>query len=128
MIPQVLITDDDAAFRGVLCEALQYPGLKLLQASDGEEALDLLQSQPVHMAIVDFHMPKVTGLEVLRELGRQSTSMPYVLMSAMLDETIQREAVRMRAYRVLRKPIRLKQIREIVHRGLAETYGWQPPV
>jgi len=128
MIPQVLITDDDAAFRGVLCEALQYPGLEVLQASDGEEALQVIRSRPIHMAIVDVHMPKVTGLDVLRELGRQPMSMPYVLMSAMLDETIQREAVRMRAYRVLRKPIRLRQIREIVCGGLAEVYGWRPPV
>lgn len=128
MVPQVLITDDDADFRNVLCQALDRRGLCLHQAADGEEALQVIGREPIHLVIVDVHMPRVTGLDVIRELAKHANPMPAVLMSAMLDETIRREAARMRAYRVLPKPIRVRQLREIVSGALAETYGWQSPL
>lgn len=126
MVPNVLITDDDASFREVLCDALSRRGLKLHQAADGDEALEVIQRESIHMALVDVHMPRVTGLEVIRVLSQRGDRMPYVLMSAMMDDAIQKEAARMRAYKILRKPIRLQQLRDIVCGGLAETYGWQP--
>lgn len=126
MVPQVLITDDDASFREVLCDALIRRGLRCYQAADGDEALRMIEREPIHMALVDVHMPKVTGLEVIAVLDRRAERMPYVLMSAMMDEEIEREAARMRAYKILRKPIRLQTLRDIVCGGLAETYGWRP--
>ena len=126
MVPQVLITDDDASFREVLCDALTCRGLQCRQASDGDEALRVIEHEDIHMALVDVHMPKVTGLEVISVLSQRSVRMPYVLMSAMMDEEIEREAARMRAYKILRKPIRLNTLRDIVCGGLAETYGWRP--
>ena len=126
MIPNVLITDDDADFREVLCDALSRRGLHLVQAADGDEALRLIERESIHMALVDVHMPKVTGLEVIRVLSQRAERMPYVLMSAMMDEEIEREAARMRAYKIIRKPIRLQNLRDIVCGGLAEAYGWQP--
>lgn len=126
MVPHVLITDDDAGFREVLCDALAGRGLHLHQAADGDEALRLIENEPIHMALVDVHMPKVTGLEVLAVLAQRAERIPYVLMSAMMDEEIEREAARMRAYKIVRKPIRLKALRDIVCGGLAEAYGWRP--
>lgn len=126
MVPNVLITDDDAGLRATLCEALSRAGFQLHQASDGEEALKLIERQPIHLALVDVHMPRVGGLEVLRVLAERPHRMPYILMSALMDEEIEREAARMRAYKILHKPIRLKVLRDIVCGGLAETYGWRP--
>ncbi|MFG0255584.1 MAG: response regulator [Rhodopirellula sp. JB053] len=126
MIANVLITDDDADYRETLCDALSRRGLSLHQARDGDEALAVIEREPIHLALVDVHMPRVTGLEVIRVLSERSAPMPYILMSAMMDEEIEREAARMRAYKILHKPIRLKVLRDIVCGGLAETYGWRP--
>ncbi|EMI53724.1 response regulator [Rhodopirellula sallentina] len=126
MIANVLITDDDADYRETLCDALSRRGLSLHQARDGDEALEVIEREPIHLALLDVHMPRVTGLEVIRVLSERSAPMPYILMSAMMDEEIEREAARMRAYKILHKPIRLKVLRDIVCGGLAETYGWRP--
>lgn len=126
MVPHVLITDDDARFREVLCDALSSHGLHLHQAGDGDEALRLIERESIHMLLVDVHMPRVNGLEVIAVLAQRAQRMPYVLMSAMMDEKIEREAARMRAYKIVRKPIRLSLLRDIVCGGLAETYGWRP--
>ncbi|KLU01122.1 MULTISPECIES: response regulator [Rhodopirellula] len=127
MIPTVLVTDDDADFRGVVCEALARRGVHTAQAADGDEALRVIEKTAIHMVLLDVHMPRVTGLDVMRILSQRPNSMPYVLMSALMDEAIEREAARMRAYKILRKPVRLGQLREIVCGGLTETYGWRPP-
>lgn len=126
MIPNVLITDDDAGFRQTLCDALSDRGLKLHQAGDGEEALAVIGQTSIHLVLVDVHMPRVTGIEVIRELAGRPLRIPAILMSAMVDEAIEREAALMRAYRILHKPIRLHDLREIVWGSLAETYGWRP--
>ncbi|MCC9656583.1 response regulator [Rhodopirellula sp. JC737] len=125
--PTVLVTDDDADFRGVVCEALARGGVRTKQASDGDEALRVIERGSIHMVLLDVHMPRVTGLDVMRELCKRPNAMPYVLMSALMDEAIEREAARMRAYKILRKPVRLAQLREIVRGGLVDTYGWHPP-
>lgn len=126
MIANVLITDDDAGYRETLCDALSRRGLNLHQAKDGDEALAVIEREPIHLALLDVHMPRVTGLEVIRVLSERPGPMPYILMSAMMDEEIEREAARMRAYKILHKPIRLNVLRDIVCGGLAETYGWRP--
>lgn len=127
VVPNLLVTDDDQAFRQVVCEGLVRRGFRVTEASDGREALDLIERSEVHVALVDFHMPHVTGLDVIRHLHDRPESPPCVLMSAELDDDIRREAERMRAYQVLSKPIRLAQLTKIVCGALVECYGWHMP-
>lgn len=125
IVPNLLVTDDDSAFRSVLRDALVGRGFRVTEAGDGEQALEILRQTPIHMMLVDVHMPRMTGLEVMRHLVQSPESPPCVLMSAELDEEIRQEAERMRAYRVLSKPIRLQQIREIVSTAMLDVYGWR---
>lgn len=130
--PNLLVTDDDSAFRQVVSEGLARRGFCVLQASDGQEAIDVIDSSEVHLALIDVHMPRVTGLEVIQHVNsrpdRPSLRRPAcVLMSAELNEDIRREAERMRAYQVLSKPLRLAELMGIVSGALAEVYGWRPP-
>ena len=126
MIPNLLVTDDDSAFRHVVCEGLSRRGFHVTEASDGKEAIEKIDQCEVHLALVDVHMPGVTGLEVMQHLRQSPQSPPCVLMSAQLDDEIRREAERMRAYRVLSKPIRMRQLSDLVCGALQEFYGWRP--
>lgn len=126
-VPNLLVTDDDKAFRKVVCEGLQRRGFRVIEACDGREALDLIKHSPVHVAVVDVHMPHVTGLDVIRHLYEGPSSLPCVLMSAELDDEIRQEAERMCAYDVLSKPLKLSQLTAVVSHALNEFYGWQPP-
>ena len=126
-VPNLLVTDDDKAFRKVVCEGLQRRGFRVIEACDGREALDLIKHSRVHVAVVDVHMPHVTGLDVIRHLYEGPSSLPCVLMSAELDDEIRQEAERMCAYDVLSKPLKLSQLTAVVSHALHEYYGWQPP-
>ncbi|TWU31767.1 response regulator [Novipirellula artificiosorum] len=126
IVPNLLVIDDDSAFRNVVCEGLSRRGFEVEQACDGQEALDAIHSKQFHLALVDVHMPRVTGLELLSLLPETPHRPACVLMSAQLDEAIRREAERMKAYRVLSKPIRLAVLCDVVLSALTEVYDWRP--
>jgi two-component system chemotaxis response regulator CheY len=126
-VPNLLVTDDDSAFRQAVCEGLTRRGFQVTEATDGQEAIEVIGRSKVHVALVDIHMPRVSGLDVIRHLWGRPESPPCVLMSAELDDEIRREAERLHAYQVLSKPIRLGQLTDIVCGALSDIYGWHPP-
>ena len=122
--PNLLVSDDDSAFRQVLCEGLSRYGFRVTEARDGAEAVEKATHVEIHLALVDLHMPRLNGLDVVRHLMRMPASPPCVLMSAKLDDEIRREAERMQVYHVLSKPIRFRQLAGLVCGAMAERYGW----
>jgi DNA-binding NarL/FixJ family response regulator len=69
-------------------------------------------------------MPKLTGLETLRQLKEFRAMLPCILLSAQLDERIVEQARRAHAYSVLSKSVALRQITSIVLQALQRTYAW----
>lgn len=122
--PSLLITDDDSAFREALQAVLEPQGYRTLLAGDGEEAIEIVRTQTVHVVLLDVHMPRLTGLETLLRLRELRAILPCILLSADLDEAIQEQALRNQAFSVLRKPVSGGQIRGIVRRALESTYNW----
>jgi len=96
------------------------------EAGDGEEALDVMQRDEIHVALVDLHMPRLTGMEVIRRLAESPESPPCVLMSAELDDRVRAEAKRMRAFDVLSKPVRMQHLADVIGHVLESVYDWRP--
>ena len=122
--PSLLITDDDADFRETLQGIFEPEGFRAILAGDGEEALNIVHRQPIHLVLLDMHMPKLTGLETLWRLRQSRSTLPCILMSAKLDDTIIEQARRAHAFSVLAKPVTLRQITGIVHQAMRRTYDW----
>jgi DNA-binding NtrC family response regulator len=123
--PRLLITDDDRSLRQALSEAMSRCGLEIATAGDGAEAIRLFDAGDVHLVIADFHMPRASGLDVIRHVRSRNRITPCFLISAELTEAIRSEAERMSAYAIFDKPLRLSLLRESVIRSLSETYGWK---
>ena len=126
--PSLLITDDDRDFRETLRGVFEPRGFRTLLAADGEEALDVLSRERVHLALLDMHMPRLSGLETIRRIRQLpfDVVLPCILISAALDAAIEEEARRQRAFSILAKPIRLREITGIVQQAMIETYDWRP--
>lgn len=126
--PSLLITDDDRDFRETLGGVFAPRGFRTLLAADGEEALDVLRREPVHLVMLDMHMPRLSGLETIRRIRQLDldVALPCILISAALDDTIEEEARRQHAFSILSKPVRLKDITGIVQQALLQTYNWRP--
>ena len=125
-IPNILITDDDVSFRETVRGIFEPCGFRTFTAGDGEEALDLVEHEDVHLLLLDMHMPKLTGLETIRQVKRIRAELPCILMSAALDETIIKEAERAQAFCVLPKPISGRTLTQSVEQALRRTYNWPP--
>ena len=67
-VPSLLITDDDYDFRETLRGVFEPRGFHTLTAGDGEEALEILKHETVHLALFDMHMPRLSGLDAIRRL------------------------------------------------------------
>lgn len=78
---RILIADDDHELSALLSEYLQSEGFDVLQAYDGDEALHKAQHEPCDLMVLDIMMPKLNGMEVLKELRKQSL-LPVVMLTA----------------------------------------------
>jgi CheY-like chemotaxis protein len=122
--PSLLITDDDDDFRETLRGVFEPRGFRTLLAGNGEEALEIVHSQEVHLILLDVHMPRLTGLETLRLVKQFKALLPCILLSAELDEFILEEARREHAFSVLAKPVTLRQLTGVVQQALEWAYNW----
>lgn len=120
----MLITDDDRDFRETLGSIFEPRGFQTLMASDGKEALDIVQQEQVHVVLIDMHMPRMTGLEMIRQVKRLYVNMPCILISAALDEDLAEEARQAQVFSQLAKPISLLDVTEIVGAAMRQTYDW----
>lgn len=122
--PLILITDDDDGFRETLRCVFEPEGFRTIVASDGQEAVEIVRSYDVHVVLLDMHMPRLTGLETIEQVKRFKESLPCILMSAAADDQLVRQAMRIHAYTVLRKPVSRDRVTNVVHMALRRTYSW----
>jgi DNA-binding NarL/FixJ family response regulator len=92
---KILIADDHPIFRKGLCEVIaENPALRVVQeTSDGAEALRLIQELQPAMAILDIHMPKLSGLQVIRSLWERQFPVKIILLTMHEDEDLFNEAM-----------------------------------
>ena len=81
MIPLILIAEDDADIRDLLRLYLEGEGFRVLEAPDGQTALDLAREHSPDMAILDIMMPGMNGFELTRAL-RKYSDIPILILSA----------------------------------------------
>lgn len=125
--PSILITDDDRDFRETLRGVFEPRGFRTLLAGDGEEAVEIVRTQHVHLVLLDMHMPRLTGLEAIRRVKQLKSCLPCILVSAGLDDGLAEEALRANAFGVLRKPVSFREITAVVQRAMQVTYDWSMP-
>jgi two-component system chemotaxis response regulator CheY len=122
--PSILITDDDQAFRETVRGMLEPRGFRTLTAANGEETLKIVTLQPIHLLLLDMHMPRLTGLETVRRIRKLHSCLPCVLLSAALDETIVQQARLADVFSVLPKPVSCSDITNTVNQVFRRIYGW----
>ncbi|MDX5376186.1 MAG: response regulator [Halomonas sp.] len=120
----VLIVDDNAINRRLLRELLQRPGLELVEASSGEEALALAEGTSFQLVLMDIRMPGLDGIETtqaLRRLGGQWASCPVIAVTAHAHDS---ERDRLKAagmQEVLTKPVDSNRLEAVLHRHVGLT-------
>jgi two-component system response regulator AtoC len=119
---RILIADDEAALRSLLCEILAEDHVQLEEAADGLEALVKLQSNTFDLMFLDIKMPRRDGLGVLEEIRGRSGMPRVVVITAFGDFEIALEAMRLGAYEYVNKPFDIAEIKALADKveGLRE--------
>ena len=119
----ILITDDDSGSREALREIVEPEGYRTFLASSGEEAVDIVREEKVHLALLDMHMPRLTGLETVQLVHQIDECLPCILVTADATGDLMRQAFTVRAYSVIPKPVSKNVVLYTVVRALVRVYG-----
>ena len=79
---RVLVAEDDPGLRSVLERGLRENGYVVDSTGDGHQALRYLDTYEYEVAILDWRMPKLTGLEVIQQLRRRGSALPVLMLTA----------------------------------------------
>ena len=79
--PRILVVEDDEDIRRLNAEVLAGSGYKVDAAADGAIAWDILQYNQYDLLITDYHMPKVSGVELLKKVRAAHVALPVILVS-----------------------------------------------
>ncbi len=117
--PTVLVVDDDQAILTVLEARLASAGLRVLTAQSGEEALRLLDEEPVDLVVSDQRMPGISGKDLFRQVHLSHPELPFILLTAYgrIPEAV--EMVKQGAADYLTKPFEGRELLAKVQEHLA---------
>jgi DNA-binding response OmpR family regulator len=113
----VLIVEDEESIRELLKEVLEAEGFTVLEAADGESAIDIVVNhQPpqveIGMIISDIMLPKKTGIDLINHLRAIGNELPIIAMSASRDHLA--EAIKVGAHAAIAKPFALEELFSVV--------------
>ena len=128
---KILIVEDDKNIREGVADFLSEFGYNTIEAPDGREALAKFEEQDISLVILDIQIPYINGLEVLKEIRKQS-KLPVLMLTAFSDEEYKIDAYTSLADGYLEKPFSLPVLRARVdslierHYGMYDTLGNEP--
>lgn len=81
-MPTILVADDDANIRELVCLFLRNDGFTTIEAADGKEALSVYGSTPVDLVVLDIMMPMMDGWTLCKELRKANPDLPLLMLTA----------------------------------------------
>lgn len=119
MDKKIMITDDAAFMRVLIKDALSKQGYSnVVEAADGQIACDLYDTEKPDLVFMDITMPNKTGLQALAEIRAKDPNAKVVMCSAMGQEAMVVDAIRLGAIDFIVKPFKPDRLLQIVKKVL----------
>lgn len=101
----ILVAEDDASARHLMCEVLRQAGYQPFPAGDGAQALALMEHRHIDLAVVDLTMPQMDGLTFTRTVREGGSSLPILMVTARVAQADKREGFRAGTDDYMVKPV-----------------------
>jgi DNA-binding NtrC family response regulator len=121
----VLVVDDEPSMRLALTESLRRNGYAVVQATNGQEAIDQIATSKPWLVLTDLKMPRSGGLEVVKEVKRRCPNTHVVVMTAYGTVETAVEAMKCGAIDYLLKPFATEHLEQVLVQLEAESNGVQ---
>lgn len=116
----ILVVDDEEGIRDLLKENLEEEGYLCYTARDGDEALDLLESQVVDLVLIDVIMPGTNGLSLFQRMTQLYPDVAAIFITAMDDVDVAVDQLKNGAYDYLQKPVTRARLSQAVEEALGK--------
>lgn len=114
----ILITDDAAFSRRMIRKALEAKGHVVIEAANGVECLEMLQTHSPQCLLLDLLMPKLDGYGVLKALKQRGLKIPVIVLSADIQDSARQQCLDLGAFAMLKKPPKAPEINEMIQQAL----------
>jgi len=113
---KILMVDDSASVRQMMSFTLQNAGYEVIEARDGQEALDIYPGSGASMLITDLNMPKMDGYGLIEEVRRRPGSrfLPIIMLTTESEQGKKDQAKELGASGWITKPFRPDQLLKVV--------------
>jgi len=115
MCKKILIVDDDADFREMILHVLRSPEYEVVTADSGFQAVCALKQYRYDLILLDLMMPGMDGLMTMDFFRDSQPAVPVVVVTAVADEDMHREARKRGAHAIFQKPFDIDQFLSMVH-------------
>ena len=115
---RLLIVEDDPRLRDLLSRMTSEWGFQVVSVWSGEEAARLNREAPFDLAILDYHLPRMNGMQTLRKLREDSPDLQAVVLTAHADLSVAREAIHLDVVEFLTKPCQRNELEQALDRSL----------
>ena len=121
--PDILIAEDDPVLRNLYVKKFSVSGFPIRAVEDGEQALAALQERFPQVLVLDIHMPKVDGFQVLEQYPKSQRAFPVIMLTNFADEKSRERGKDLGADEYfIKKDMTIKSLLEMVDRVYAD---WQ---
>ncbi|HEU19260.1 MAG TPA: sigma-54-dependent Fis family transcriptional regulator [Deltaproteobacteria bacterium] len=117
----ILVVDDDHVHRTMLRTLLSGWGYDIIEADDGDTAVEMVRERPFDLILMDIRMIRVSGLEALGIIRDINPSIPIILMTAYSSVETAVEGLKKGAYDYLTKPLDFDELRLAMERAMDHT-------
>jgi CheY-like chemotaxis protein len=115
---KVLVADDDRLVRTMVADLLADLGHTVIAASDGAEAVDLARREAPDVLVLDFLMPRLSGLDALVTLRGEGLETPAVILTAISNGTVRGVDGMDAAQVILEKPVTRRRLERALARAI----------
>lgn len=116
--PKILVVDDDAAHRTMLNAVMEAWGYAIIEADDGETAIDAVKKSPFDLILMDIRMVRMSGIEALEKIKKINPSIPIIIMTAFSSVETAVDALKKGAYDYLIKPLDFEKMKLTIERAM----------
>ena len=117
---QILLVDDEENTSLILGEILKQEGYCVLIASNGKEALNVLNHQSIDLVLTDIKMPEMDGMKFLEEIAKGKFNLKVIVITAYAQIESYLNACDLGAFEYLKKPLDLIDLKLIIRKALQD--------